>query len=537
MADPNLQDRFNEIASLPIGDREAALQELAKSHPEFAAEIRRLLPFHQPLAEEPTLSSPGDFGAEVESYVGGEDDPPRALPEIAGFQIVEPLDHGGQSTVYLATQSNPKRRVAIKVMRSSILDARAQARFLAEAEVQGTIRHPAIVGVHACGVHDAKGRPLSWIAMELVPGARNIIEAARADRWDRRRRIEAIATVADAIHAAHLRGVIHRDVKPGNVLVDQDGHVRVIDFGIARVLDSTESHARTRDGEVLGTLKHMAPEQLDGSGVDARADVFALGTLAFELVHERSPYGNIRSFGAIYAAIQRHEIEQPRARTRADRDLNAVLGRALARLPGDRYESMAAFARDLRSLAASNRVDARPRGAIDELRRLAARHPVPALLSVLLAVAVMIGIGTSVWLLDRADAEQDRRTLWLASVAIQQGDYELAARRLAEVEAPNWMPTFGRTDLSFPIGLLRSQLVPRHLENHPKLVSFGNRYEAALVRGSARQILLACGGHHLTLVQLPDVEVVRNVQLKRSDKFPPMGESIRMSVDSTPSTR
>jgi WD40 repeat protein/tRNA A-37 threonylcarbamoyl transferase component Bud32 len=536
MSEPSIQELFNRIVALPPEEREKALRLLDVEHPAHAARIRRLLPFHQPLAEEPTLSSPDDLGTEADAYVGDEDHS-RDLPEIPGFQIVEPLDHGGQSTVYLATQSNPRRRVAIKVMRSSILDARAQARFLAEAEVQGTIRHPAIVGVHACGVHDAKGRPLSWIAMELVPGARDIIKAARADRWDRRRRIEAIATVADAIHAAHLRGVIHRDVKPGNVLVGQDGQARIIDFGIARVIDSTEAFARTREGEVLGTLKYIAPEQLDGSGVDARADVYALGILAFELLHDRSPYGNLRSFAAFYAAIQRHEIEQPRARTRADRDLNAVLGKAFARLPGDRYESMAAFARDLRSLAASNRVDARPRGAIDELRRLAARHPLPALLSLLLAVAVMIGIGTSVWLLDRADAEQDRRTLWLASVAIQQGDYELAARRLAEVEAPKWMPTFGRADLSFPIGLLRSQLVPRHLENHPKLVSFGNRYEAALASGSARQILLACGGRNLTLVQLPDVEIVRDLLLKRPDTLPPMGELIRMSVDSTPSNR
>ncbi|MFM1832543.1 MAG: hypothetical protein RLZZ461_859 [Planctomycetota bacterium] len=537
MSEPSIQELFNRIVALPPEEREDALRLLDVEHPAHAARIRRLLPFHQPLAEEPTLSSPGDFGAEVESYVGDEDDPPRALPEIAGFQIVEPLDHGGQSTVYLATQSNPKRRVAIKVMRSSILDARAQARFLAEAEVQGTIRHPAIVGVHACGVHDAKGRPLSWIAMELVPGARNIIEAARADRWDRRRRLEALATVADAIQAAHLRGVIHRDVKPGNVLVDQDGHVRVIDFGIARVIDSTESLARTREGEVLGTLKHIAPEQLDGSVVDARADVYALGTLAFELLHGRSPYGDLRSFAAFYAAIQRHEIDQPQARTRADRDLNAVLAKALARTPAARYESMAAFARDLRSLAAANRVDARPRGTLDELQRLAIRHPIPATLSVLLAVAVLIGIGIAVWLLDRADAFKDRQLLLLASVAIQQGDYELAERRIAEVEKPRWTPHIGHPDLSFPLELLRSQLERRHLESHQALEAFGNRYEAAIVNGSARQILAACGGHKLTLIGLPEHERARDLTLMTSQNTPFRGEVLRMSVDSTPSSR
>ncbi len=537
MPEPSLQDRFQQIIALPPEDRDEALRRLSTTHPDQAETIRRLLPFHEPEPGDSSLTAPDDLGTEADAYVGGEDAPPRTLPEIPGFQIVEPLDHGGQSTVYLATQSNPKRRVAIKVMRSSILDARAQARFLAEAEVQGTIRHPAIVGVHACGVHDAKGRPLSWIAMELVPGARNIIEAARADRWDRRRRIEAIATVADAIHAAHLRGVIHRDVKPGNVLVDQDGHVRVIDFGIARVIDSTESHARTRDGEVLGTLKHMAPEQLDGSGVDARADVYALGTLTFELLHDRSPYGDIRSFGAIYAAIQRHEIEQPRARTRADRDLNAVLAKALARTPAERYESMAAFARDLRSLAASNRVDARPRRVLDELQRLALRHPVPATLSMLLFVAVLIGIGIAVWLLDRADALKDRQLLLLASVAIQQGDYELAQRRIAEVEKPRWTPHIGHPDLSFPLELLRSQLERRHLESHQALEAFGNRYEAAIVNGSARQILAACGGHNLTLIGLPEHESARDLTLMTSQNRPFRGEVFRMSVDSAPSSR
>ncbi len=531
MPEPSIQERFQQIASLPAPERESALDRLSITHPEQAAEIRRLLPYHVPEAAESSLSSPPSLSDEVDLFTMSSESGSPDAPAITGFQVTETIDQGGQSTVYLATQINPRRRVAIKVLRSSILDPRAQDRFLTEAELQGSIRHPAIVGIHACGLKDANGRPLPWIAMELVPGARNIVEAAGSEGWDRRRRLDALATVAEAIHAAHLRGVIHRDLKPGNILVDVDGRVRIIDFGIARLVDAADNAAMTREGEVLGTIRYLAPEQLRGAIIDARADVHALGVLAFELLHGRSPYGEVRSTPALIAAVERHEIEHPRARTRSERDLNAVLGRSLAADPAERYESMAAFARDLRSLADANRVDARPPGALDEARRLARRHPLPFTLTTVLLMVVMIGLAGSAWLLQRAREAHARRTLWLASAAIRQGDFGLAEHRLAAVEAAADAWSFDRDDLSFPTGLLRCELDQQSLERPIWLQTYGNRYDIGITRGPARDLAVAAGGGWVTIIDLSRAEPPRNLALRRSPATSIRGEVVVVSVD------
>lgn len=527
MSESSINDAFLTIVALPPEVREGELRRLEDSSPETAAEVRRMLQYYREEPETTALDEDESSASEplaVETFPPPRDFVERrsGAPRIAGYRIVEPIDHGGQSTVYLAEQVNPRRLVAVKVLRLAILDPRARDRFLAEAQLQGTIRHPAIVGIHACGVVDETGRPLPWIAMELVPGARSIIEAAKADGWDRRRRLEALATVAEAIHAAHLRGVVHRDLKPGNILVDGEGRVRVIDFGIARLLDSADGESLTRAGELVGTIRYLAPEQLRGDQIDARADIHALGTLAYELLHERSPWGNANSTSSVIAAIERHEIAHPKARHRTDRDLNAVLGQALAASPADRYESMAAFARDLRAVATGNRVDARPATTLDELRRFAARHPLPVGLSLMLVIAIVVGLIATARTAAIAQANLSRGLVSQINSAISRGDLQMARKLLDGVP-----PQHRR----FEYHMLAAEAMPTMISRRPAWSALSNLYEIVPIAGERNRLAIAAGGGRLAVLGLGTDILMGELKVRPRPGEPPIGEIVRVAID------
>ena len=487
MSESELSDNFMKIADLPRDAREQALHDLASTNPELAAEIRSLLD-HEPSERDDdallieTFDQTPSLGTDADSRV-----------RIPGFKMLEPLAFGGQSVVYLAEQRHPRRLVAIKILGGGMTDDRARERFIAEAELQGTIRHPAIVGIHACGVEVEGGRSTPWIAMELVPEARTIIEASRQDEWTREERLLALATVADAIHAAHLRGVVHRDLKPGNILVGATGRVRIIDFGIARLLDATDRDSVTREGELLGTIRYLAPEQLSGSDIDARADIYSLGVLACELLNGESPYGNLDTTASFIAAIQANAIELPEARSRMARDTNAVLSRAMSLSPRSRYESMAAFARELRNLATGNRVEARVATTAEEFRRFAFRNPLPIGLTVLLFIAIVAGLIANTRLVEtarelsrsaieaenRASKSKTRELLNLASAAVLQRDESLARRLLAEINSD---------DYSFARGLLESEAGTRTTPV-PSFDDISNLYAMTPVPGTSYAVV------------------------------------------------
>ena len=496
MSESGLSDNFTRIADLPRESREAALHELASTDPKMAEEIRSLLD-HEPASrdEDPVLIETFDPAAPSES---GRDSRLR----IPGFKLLEPLAFGGQSVVYLAEQLHPRRMVAIKILGGGMTDDRAHERFIAEAELQGTIRHPAIVGIHACGVEVEDGRATPWIAMELVPKARTITQASTEEDWTREERLQALATVADAIHAAHLRGVVHRDLKPGNILVGAGGRVRIIDFGIARLLDAADRDSVTREGELLGTIRYLAPEQLSGSDIDARADIYSLGVLACELLHGASPYGDRSTTASIIAAIQANEIELPEARNRTTRDSNAVLSRAMAISPRSRYESMAAFARDLRSLATGQRVEARTATAAEEFRRFALRNPLSVGLTVLLFIAIVGGLiarnrleATALELgrnaraaETRASAARTRELLSIASAAVLQNDESLARRLLDDIESD---------DYPFARGLLESA-AGTHPSSLRDFRDRSNLYAMSSVNGTSHVVV--AGGASLGML-------------------------------------
>jgi len=186
----------------------------------------------------------------------------RWLPAGTGigpFELVRPLATGGMGTVYEARQRAPRRTVALKLLHTGLADERARRRFVLEAEVLARLHHPHVAQVHEAGIHrpPGGGPGIPWYAMELVPGARDLLTFAREEDLPLDGRLALFEAFCEAVEAGHRVGVLHRDLKPSNMLVDRDGRPRVIDFGVARVAagDPGDGQDLTRSGELLGTLR------------------------------------------------------------------------------------------------------------------------------------------------------------------------------------------------------------------------------------------------------------------------------------------
>src|SRR5262249_3292543 len=212
---------------------------------------------------------------------------PRGLAHlvqaIGRYRVVRVLGEGGMGTVYEAEQDNPRRTVALKVVRAGLASDSLLKRFDREAQILGRLHHPGIAQVYDAGVA-AGGQP--YFAMELIAGV-PLDRCAREHALDARGRLDLVARVGDAVQHAHKRGVIHRDLKPGNILVDSSGQPRVLDFGVARAADLglTAGGGRTEAGQLIGTLRYMSPEQAAGdpTAIGPRGRVYALGVILYEL--------------------------------------------------------------------------------------------------------------------------------------------------------------------------------------------------------------------------------------------------------------
>ncbi|MHC4218807.1 MAG: serine/threonine-protein kinase, partial [Planctomycetota bacterium] len=219
----------------------------------------------------------------------------EASPSIPGrighYRIKRVIGSGGMGTVYEAMQEHPRRAVALKVMKPGISSRSALRRFEYESQILARLRHPNIAQVYEAGTHDEVGGTVPYFVLEYIPNARSITEYARAKSLSTRRRLELFTKVCDAIQHGHRKGVIHRDLKPGNILVDSNGEPKVIDFGVARSTDSdlAITTLQTHVGQLIGTLQYMSPEQLeaDPHAIDGRADVYSLGVVLYELLSDK----------------------------------------------------------------------------------------------------------------------------------------------------------------------------------------------------------------------------------------------------------
>ena len=256
MPDPSfdrVQSLFDQAVELPPERRAAFLRDACAGDTDLRVEVEALLACDASDADLPR--SP--LARESETAAR----PPRVPERIGHYRVVGLLGEGGMGAVYQAEQDNPRRPVALKVIRPGLVSPPLLKRFAQEAQILGRMRHPGIAQIYEAGLAD-DGSP--FFALEFVRGL-PLDEYARRQQISTAARLELLAKVCDAVQHAHDQGIIHRDLKPGNILVDEAGQPKVLDFGVARTADDLRSSAdRTRTGQLVGTLSYMSPEQVAG---------------------------------------------------------------------------------------------------------------------------------------------------------------------------------------------------------------------------------------------------------------------------------
>ncbi|MCE9592647.1 MAG: protein kinase [Planctomycetes bacterium] len=341
---------------------------------------------------------------------------------VGGFRLTRRLAAGGMGTIWEAEQDEPHRRVALKTLRFGFGSAEAVRRFRHEAEILARLRHPHVAQVYASGVH---GDGLPWYAMEFIEDARSLTEHARVHGLGLRARLALFVDLCDTVQHGHERGVIHRDLKPNNVLVDGHGRVKVIDFGVARLRanDGTPSSFVTEAGRVLGTLPYMSPEQIGGTsdGIDVRSDVYALGVVLFELLTYELPF-DVANASLAEAARILTDATPPRPSTRSADvpvDLDAIVFKALEKDRTRRYPSALALAADVQRFLRGEPVEAQRPSVRYQLRMFARRHRALVVsFGVVLGVLLAATIVSALFAVDARRAE--RRSTDAAADALEQ---------------------------------------------------------------------------------------------------------------------
>lgn len=355
---------------------------------ELREEVMALLAAHEATHAAVDRALPswsvGGMGAELMEGFGEartEDGGPE-LERLGPYRVLGVLGRGGMGVVYRAEQEQPRREVALKVLAPGLASARAVRRFEHEAQILGRLQHPGIAQVYEAAAAETPGGVRPFFAMEMVRGE-PLTAYAEGHRLGVRERVALVAEVCDAVQHAHQKGVIHRDLKPANILVDESGRAKVLDFGVARVIDAdANTTVQTGVGQLVGTIPYMSPEQVSGDPheVDTRSDVYALGVVLFELLSGRLPHEvRDRSPAEMVRAIAQDEPSRLSAsgtgESRALRgDLETIAGKALEKDKARRYQSAAALGEDLRRYLRDEPIVARPASAVYTLRKFARRN-------------------------------------------------------------------------------------------------------------------------------------------------------------------
>lgn len=404
-----VQSLFFRCLDLPERERAAFLLRECGGDAAMRAELETLLlaSGEASILDHPPLHHTGD---------GPPEAPPGQLvpgTRLGVWRIVRYLGAGGMGEVYLAERAEGgfNQRAAIKRLRTDIRGH--DARFLAEREILAQLDHPRIARLLDGGVTNGH----AWMAMEYVDGEQ-LIAHCRTHRLPLEQRLSLFRQVCLAVAHAHAHLVIHRDLKPSNILVTRDGFVKLLDFGVAKLIDAQDAHPSTATAPF--TPDHAAPEQLQGAPPTIAVDIFALGVLLYELLCERAPWSQGET--PLSRAIDKLLREDPRAPSQVAAglaappvparlvrgDLDAIALRCLRRAPGDRYATVDALVADLDRHGRSEPVHARRGNMLYRARRLAWRHRLALGATAAVFAALVGGLGVALWQADAARVQAAR---------------------------------------------------------------------------------------------------------------------------------
>jgi len=314
------------------------------------------------------------------------------LGDLGDYELLEEIGRGGQGVVFRARQKSLNRVVALKVIRLGQWASKAHLkRFRLEAEAAARLEHPGIVPIHEVGERDGS----CYFSMKFVEGGQ-LDAVAKREAMSIRRAVELIAKVARTIHYAHEHGILHRDIKPGNILLDAKGEPHLTDFGLARLVESDSSVTHTLD--VLGTPSYMAPEQAVGNNaaISSVTDVYGLGAVLYQLLTGQPPFAGGTTYETIKLLLDT-EPKQPRLiNPKIDRDLSTICLKCLEKDPKRRYSSALTLAEDLERWLKHEPIQARHTGVFARGTKWVRRNPTSALLAASL-LALAAAVGWNVW--------------------------------------------------------------------------------------------------------------------------------------------
>src|SRR5881296_1456523 len=330
-----------------------------------------------------------ETGLGADEAVAGVDDPGRSIPMLMDFgdyELLEQIGRGGQGVVFRARQKSLNRIVALKVIGLGQWATEANLkRFRLEAEAAARLEHPGIVPIHEVGERDGS----CYFSMKFVEGGQ-LDEVARREPMPIRRAVELMTKVARTVHYAHEHGILHRDIKPGNILLDRQGEPHLTDFGLARLVETESTVTRTM--EVLGTPSYMAPEQAVGNNaaVSSVTDVYGLGAVLYQLLTGHPPFAGGTTYETVRLLLDT-EPRQPRLlNPKIDRDLGTICLKCLQKDPQRRYSSALALAEDLERWLKHEPIQARHTGVFARGKKWVRRNPTSALL-----VASLVGLAAA----------------------------------------------------------------------------------------------------------------------------------------------
>ncbi len=321
--------------------------------------------------------------------------PPTPLANRLGrYVLVREVARGGMGIVHEATDTDLRRRVALKVLRDGEADPETLRRLHREAAIAAQLRHPNIVAVHEVGVApDGQGRPTHFIVMDFVEGE-TLADLVARGRTPRRELLRMLEEVSLGVAYAHARGVVHRDLKPGNVLVEQGGRVMLTDFGLAKAKSFATRLTRTHG--LMGTPQYMSPEQVEGrtAETDSRSDVFSLGVMLYEILTGHPPFSGTTPPELFLRILKSDPVRPSLCGRDVSRDLEVICLKALCKERIRRYADAGGFAEDLARARRGEPILARPPSWSYRIKKRLARRPgIMAILGTVLLAAIIAGVG------------------------------------------------------------------------------------------------------------------------------------------------
>jgi len=420
---------LEQALELPESEREAWLRALPDEHRAMAPLLRALL-MRASVETDTFMRKP--VGLAGDAFVDEPEVSERAGDTVGPYRLLHPLGAGGMATVWLAARADGalKRQVALKLPRTGWASGLTQ-RMARERDILAALEHPRIARLYDAGT-TLEGRP--WLAMERIDGV-TIDQHCREQQLDVAARLGLFLQVADAVAHAHARLIVHRDLKPNNILVTPQGEVKLLDFGVAKLLEEDALPARDLTQQIGRpvTPDYASPEQVSGRAVTVATDVYSLGVVLYELLTGERPYRvHKHSPAALEQAILAADVPPASGRVASARvaralrgDVDTIIDKALRKQPEARYSSVEAMASDVRRHLDGLPIVARPIGRAERTWKFVQRHRGAVLASLLVAVTMLAGlVGTFT---------QARRAEGQALTAQQQRD--LALKELGHAEA------------------------------------------------------------------------------------------------------